>query len=116
MDGGGNTRIEKLAANRQTDFSIDEAAVLALAAWGMQLEAHAKGPRDVEWCLNKEGQLRLLQSRPLKIENNPALFRNAILMKFPTAFSFPRRPGGIRRRRGDGLYCPGRIGPVGDSG
>jgi pyruvate,water dikinase len=64
-DRSGRTRIEALAGDRGAQYSIDEASVLTLAEWGMRLEHHANGPRDIEWCLDRAGQLRLLQSRPL---------------------------------------------------
>lgn len=62
----GGTHIEKLVGRQQTQCSVDDASVLTLAAWGMRLEAEAKDPRDIEWCMDRQGQLHLLQSRPLK--------------------------------------------------
>jgi pyruvate,water dikinase len=36
-----------------------------LARWGMRLEELAGRPQDIEWCQDKQGNLYLLQSRPL---------------------------------------------------
>lgn len=62
----GDTRVERLRDDLQSAFCIDDASVLTLAAWGMILEDDAKGPLDVEWCMDEKGRLYLLQSRPLK--------------------------------------------------
>jgi pyruvate, water dikinase len=36
-----------------------------LAGWGLRLEELAGRPQDIEWCQDKQGNLYLLQSRPL---------------------------------------------------
>ncbi len=38
-----------------------------LAEWGMTLERLGGGPQDMEWCQDKQGELFLLQSRPLRV-------------------------------------------------
>ena len=42
---------------------------LELAAYGQALEEHYQCPQDVEWALTGQGELLILQSRPLRIEN-----------------------------------------------
>ncbi|MFW6112915.1 MAG: PEP/pyruvate-binding domain-containing protein [Thermodesulfobacteriota bacterium] len=37
-----------------------------LAGWGLTLEKLAGDPQDIEWCQDKNGDLFLLQSRPLR--------------------------------------------------
>lgn len=44
---------------------LDSGQILALAEMGLALEAHFGRPQDVEWAITKDGDLRLLQSRPL---------------------------------------------------
>jgi pyruvate,water dikinase len=71
----GDTRVEELRDDLQTAFCIDDESVLTLAAWGMMLENDAngaKGPLDVEWCMDEQGRLHLLQSRPLKTGDQTA--------------------------------------------
>lgn len=68
----GDTRVERLGDGLQSAFCIDDASVLTLAAWGMRLEDDAKGPLDVEWCMDAKGRLYLLQSRPLKTGDQTA--------------------------------------------
>jgi len=42
-----------------------------LARWGMRLEELAGRPQDIEWCQDKQGNLYLLQSRPLNTGTLP---------------------------------------------
>jgi len=44
---------------------------LQLAGWGMRLEQVAGRPQDLEWCQDQQGNLYLLQSRPLTSETFP---------------------------------------------
>ena len=39
---------------------------LALARIAVVLEEHFQAPQDIEWCLDRDGHLHILQSRPLK--------------------------------------------------
>ena len=61
----GGTRLAEVPAGEQELPCLDDAAVLALARQGLQLEEYFQGPQDVEWALDHQGQLYLLQSRPL---------------------------------------------------
>jgi pyruvate,water dikinase len=54
--------IEKRTAPALTDLQIQE-----LAGYGQKLEAHYKCAQDIEWALDPEGRIIILQSRPLKI-------------------------------------------------
>ena len=48
--------------------SLSESMALQLASWSLRLESCFGGPQDVEWCLDRAGNLYVLQSRPLRIE------------------------------------------------
>ena len=61
----GGTRLEEVPAEEQELPCLDDEAVLALARYGLQMEEYFHGPQDVEWALDHQGQLYLLQSRPL---------------------------------------------------
>jgi pyruvate,water dikinase len=39
-----------------------------LAGYGIALEEHYRGPQDVEWALDKQGRLLVLQCRPLRLQ------------------------------------------------
>ena len=42
--------------------------VRRLATWLKDIESVFKGPVDMEWCLDHEGDLKVLQARPLAVE------------------------------------------------
>ncbi|MBU8848662.1 MAG: PEP/pyruvate-binding domain-containing protein, partial [Desulfobacterales bacterium] len=69
------TRTIDTGHHKKDSLSINEAAALTLARWGISLETHFKEPQDIEWCQDKSGKLFILQSRPLnihktKLQNN----------------------------------------------
>ena len=47
--------------------SLNDADAIRLARWARVIEAHFGSPQDVEWALGRDGSLRLLQARPLRI-------------------------------------------------
>ena len=61
-DQGLVTRILDDAQTAQAP--ILESTVLALTEWGLLLENHFDHPQDVEWCLDHDNRLVLLQTRP----------------------------------------------------
>ncbi|MEJ2672416.1 MAG: PEP/pyruvate-binding domain-containing protein, partial [Deltaproteobacteria bacterium] len=46
---------------------LDPGQIQQLVRWAAVLEAHFARPQDVEWALDADGQLWLLQSRPLQV-------------------------------------------------
>jgi pyruvate, water dikinase len=46
---------------------LSDADAVRLARWALALEAHFGAPQDVEWALDGEGRLWVLQSRPLRM-------------------------------------------------
>jgi len=60
----GNQRSNR----RDQNGPLDEQTVAGLANWGQRLEAFFGGAQDVEWCRDADGNLFLLQSRPLRTE------------------------------------------------
>jgi pyruvate,water dikinase len=63
-----STEIVPVNDGKQRLHSLDDASALILAHWGMRLEKHFKEPQDIEWCMDNDGRLFLLQSRPLRSE------------------------------------------------
>ncbi|HYR02905.1 MAG TPA: PEP/pyruvate-binding domain-containing protein, partial [Syntrophobacteria bacterium] len=47
---------------------LSEEQVQELAAFGLRLEKHFGSPQDIEWALDEEGRLVILQARPLRLE------------------------------------------------
>jgi pyruvate,water dikinase len=64
--GGGLVRrpVEPRRAERP---SLDDDEVARLARWALQIEQHFKAPQDVEWALDDEDQIWILQARPLAV-------------------------------------------------
>jgi pyruvate,water dikinase len=64
---------------------LTPAQVKTLAGYGLRLESHYRGPQDVEWALDQEGRLLVLQSRPLRLQAPTA----ADLAVIPVAAGYP---------------------------
>jgi len=62
---GGGTRLIEVPEGEQDRPCLDDETVLALARYGLRLEEYFQGPQDVEWAVDGQGHLYLLQSRPL---------------------------------------------------
>ena len=57
-------RIEADAQGAEAALTDDQA--LELARIALALESHFQGPQDIEWCIDGEGRILILQSRPLR--------------------------------------------------
>jgi pyruvate, water dikinase len=53
--------------DHQNLLCLDDASAITLARWGLALEALAGTPQDVEWTQDREGNLFVLQSRPIRV-------------------------------------------------
>ncbi len=51
--------------------SLNAGELRLLAETGLRIEQHFGGPQDIEWVLTGEGQLMVVQSRPLRVEHRP---------------------------------------------
>lgn len=61
---GGITR-RSLPAERIDAPSLEAGQLARLATWGVRIEHHFKTPQDIEWVLDQQGELWIVQSRPL---------------------------------------------------
>jgi pyruvate,water dikinase len=61
--GGGTQRVE--LSGREDEVSLREDQIFALAALGARVEAHYGEPQDTEWAIDEEGEIRILQARPI---------------------------------------------------
>jgi pyruvate,water dikinase len=64
MEEGG-TQLEAVPTGEQELQSLDDGTVLVLARYGLRMEEYYQGPQDVEWAVDRQGNLYFLQSRPL---------------------------------------------------
>jgi pyruvate,water dikinase len=62
--GGGTIRAE-VAPERQGVACLEDAQLAALLDVGRRVERHFDGHQDVEWAIDRDGELHLLQSRPV---------------------------------------------------
>ncbi|MCL2457761.1 MAG: PEP-utilizing enzyme [Desulfobulbus sp.] len=65
----GGVEERPVAEEMQNTPCLDDDQIRLLAGYGAALERHYKCPQDVEWALDPDGQLLILQSRPLKIQS-----------------------------------------------
>ncbi len=65
---GESTKIVEVKKELQTKPSIDDNTVLTLASHGIELEKYYGEPQDVEWALDRDRKLYILQSRLLKVD------------------------------------------------
>jgi pyruvate,water dikinase len=49
---------------RNKEACMSDEEILSLARLGKQVEKHYGSPQDIEWAIDQDGNLRLLQSRP----------------------------------------------------
>lgn len=64
--GGGLEEIPLTPEEIGCSCLTDEEA-RRIAHWALQLEAHFESPQDIEWAMDKDRRLILLQSRPLRL-------------------------------------------------
>ncbi len=65
----GGVEERPVATELQNTSCLTDEQIRTLAGYGAALENHYKCPQDVEWALDPEGKLLILQSRPLKIQS-----------------------------------------------
>lgn len=70
VEGGGLGRRALLPGARE-EPSLQDGDLHTLAEWGMTIERHFNVPQDIEWVLDRDGRLWIVQSRPL-VHSEPA--------------------------------------------
>ncbi|HEX8948633.1 MAG TPA: PEP/pyruvate-binding domain-containing protein [Dissulfurispiraceae bacterium] len=63
----GGTRLEHVPEEHKEAPSLDDATAIKLAGYGLLLEEFFERPQDVEWALDADNELFILQSRPLHL-------------------------------------------------
>lgn len=63
VEGGGTKHVQRDSASTEACISDDEAR--ALAKMGERVENHFGSPQDIEWAIDKKGQILIVQSRPI---------------------------------------------------
>jgi pyruvate,water dikinase len=70
-EGGGLARLE-LQTEQQLRPSISDDEAARLAAAALAIERYFSSPQDVEWAFDAEGQLFILQARPIRADQGEA--------------------------------------------
>jgi len=83
-DAGGGVRREPVGEGERGESCLSDSQCAELGRHGAVLETRFGGPQDIEWALDGDGRLWILQSRPLQLVDAPA----------PSAM--PRRVAGRR--------------------
>ena len=63
-EGGGIAKAP-LPPSEIDTASLSDVYLQTLTDWGMRIEQHFRAPQDIEWILDLEGALWIVQSRPL---------------------------------------------------
>ncbi len=63
--GEGGLVREPLWGVRALEPSLTDSQVLEIGQMGLQMEALSGGPLDVEWAVDEEGRVQVLQARPI---------------------------------------------------
>ena len=71
MRGQGGVSEVPVADERQWQPCLREEEIQELFQHCLLLEAHYQNPRDIEWAIDGEGKVYILQTRPLKISSVP---------------------------------------------
>lgn len=69
----GGTRTRQLSREEGQRPTLDESEVLAVADLGVRVEAHYGAPQDTEWAFDPDGNLWILQSRPITALAEPGI-------------------------------------------
>ncbi|MFZ5906663.1 MAG: phosphoenolpyruvate synthase [Nitrospirota bacterium] len=63
-DAKGGTNWVKVQEPMQKQPVLDDASIVRLAEYGIQIEKHYGVPQDIEWAVDDSGRLFILQARP----------------------------------------------------
>jgi len=67
VSANGGTNRERLSGDRCSAPSISNDVVAWIAGIALRIEAHFKHPQDIEWAQSRDGQIFILQCRPLSV-------------------------------------------------
>ncbi len=80
---GGGVKIQPLCGEESVRPALAARHLQTLAAWAVRIEDHFGCPQDVEWALDEEDRLWVVQSRPLALANARTLRRKARILDEP---------------------------------
>jgi pyruvate,water dikinase len=63
-DKKGSTKWVDVPKKMQKSPALSDQAIIDLAHYGVQIENHYGSPQDIEWAVDKDGRIFILQARP----------------------------------------------------
>ena len=73
LDAEGGITRQPVSDERANRPSLSEAHLQALSEWAIRIEDHFGCPQDVEWVLDEEDRLWVVQSRPLALADSSVM-------------------------------------------
>jgi pyruvate, water dikinase len=64
----------EISSEKQNTPCLSEEQAVLLAEYAIKLEAHFQAPQDIEWAMDENNNLLILQTRPLRIEGERGAF------------------------------------------
>jgi pyruvate,water dikinase len=58
--------------DKRSHFTLDTKTLHDIAEVGMKIEMGMESPQDIEWCIQSDGSLVILQSRPITTLSVPS--------------------------------------------
>jgi pyruvate,water dikinase len=68
----GGTMVRELSPEDASRPTLSDEEARALARFGLQIETHYGSPQDTEWAIDADGEIWMLQSRPVTTTATPA--------------------------------------------
>jgi len=78
----GGVQLAEVPENEKRLPSIDDDHVVTLCEYGLLIEELYECPQDIEWAMDKDGSLFILQSRPLNLPETDS-YKNAVKEEYP---------------------------------
>ena len=86
----GDCEFQPVSEDMQAGMSITEEQIKGIAEAGLMIERYFKCPQDIEWSIDQNDQLYILQTRPLNIRSRMSRMVcdiSTVSQKYPVIFS-----------------------------
>ncbi|MBL8552441.1 MAG: PEP/pyruvate-binding domain-containing protein [Hyphomonadaceae bacterium] len=69
-DPAGGVRTAEVPADRRNAPAVSDEELATLREYGLRIERHYGRPQDIEWAIDRQGKIAILQARPETIWSN----------------------------------------------
>lgn len=63
--------LQQIPSRPGAEFTLSEDQARQLTQWAVHIESHYKMPQEIEWCMDQNGSLLILQTRFLLVQEKP---------------------------------------------